>query len=479
MSKRHAASLLPKWHHEPSLLKLVKQPLSNTMVAHIAQKAVHVIRCKPDPATEPLTPPTTPGQDGKEIPLPPLDHFIKSVVRKSKCHVPTLLCTLVYLDRLKYRLPPRSTGSPSTRHRVFLATLIVAAKYLNDSSPMNKHWQKYAVHFNIQEIEVMERQLLALLDFDLRIDESELLEHFAPFLEREQVTWNTESFSFVPVSSDSIVQAQEGPREKRSRSCSSTASSTVECETEPKPSASAVNPLPTPPEPSSRRSSYTSSSRVLTPAYQTPVSVPLSRRDSSMSNMSFARRMSLGSRRGSWSPSLISTSHRLSHASSMDSFSSDSTTSSSGPQTPRDEDFALAMGAGSLQQASHLSPIASSPAAVANASCFDQTMNKVPALQPGKVDPQSVELAYLATITHSIDATGVADEFGQLQDTDMDDTTMRPLFKIQHRTAFELGRRTSDSSTDEIVFNGSRPNNLRRQQPYHDLHNSKRNGLVF
>ena len=40
-----------------------------------------------------------------------------------------------------------------------------------DSSPQNKHWQKYAVHFSLEEIEVMERQLLALLDFDLRIDE--------------------------------------------------------------------------------------------------------------------------------------------------------------------------------------------------------------------------------------------------------------------------------------------------------------------
>jgi G1/S-specific cyclin PLC1 len=38
-----------------------------------------------------------------------------------------------------------------TRHRVFLAALIVAAKYLNDSSPKNKYWNKYAGLFSLAE----------------------------------------------------------------------------------------------------------------------------------------------------------------------------------------------------------------------------------------------------------------------------------------------------------------------------------------
>lgn len=38
-----------------------------------------------------------------------------------------------------------------TRHRVFLAALIVAAKYLNDSSPKNKHWTRYAALFSQAE----------------------------------------------------------------------------------------------------------------------------------------------------------------------------------------------------------------------------------------------------------------------------------------------------------------------------------------
>lgn len=69
-----------------------------------------------------------------------------------------------------------------TRHRVFLATLIVAAKYLNDSGPKNVNWTKYARHFEMTEINLMEKQLLYLLDYDLRFDETEACRHFAPFM---------------------------------------------------------------------------------------------------------------------------------------------------------------------------------------------------------------------------------------------------------------------------------------------------------
>ena len=71
---------------------------------------------------------------------------------------------------------------PCTRHRVFLATLIAAAKYLNDSSPKNKHWAAFAQLFDPAEVNLMEKQLLFLLDYDLRFDQAEAIKHFAPFM---------------------------------------------------------------------------------------------------------------------------------------------------------------------------------------------------------------------------------------------------------------------------------------------------------
>ncbi|KAK0709959.1 hypothetical protein B0T26DRAFT_652254 [Lasiosphaeria miniovina] len=191
----------------------VYKAVDQRMIRYLADAAFNVIQCDPSMMPPPPTtdlrsrvasPPQTPppravrSEDGG---LPSLQEFITQLVISSNVQVPTLMSTLVYLNRLKSRLQPMAKGLRCTTHRIFLASLILAAKYLNDSSPKNKHWASYSnIHtsaysfgFTRTEVNLMEKQLLFLLDWDLRISEEDLyreLDHFLSPLRNEIRTRN-------------------------------------------------------------------------------------------------------------------------------------------------------------------------------------------------------------------------------------------------------------------------------------------------
>jgi G1/S-specific cyclin PLC1 len=156
---------------------MCKLPLSSRMIDYIAQQAMQVV---PNMAE---SDPNTPPQNHDSF--PPVSYYIKSVVARSRVQIPTfmptLVTSLVYLSRLQSRLPPEAKAVPSTAHRIFLATLILADKNLHDNAQWNWQWVQHSivpgyesVSFPIAEINLMERQLLYLLDWDVRVRPQDL-----------------------------------------------------------------------------------------------------------------------------------------------------------------------------------------------------------------------------------------------------------------------------------------------------------------
>ncbi len=160
-------------------------PVTQDMIHHLVNVTLQILPCESSKVvTQQLpTPPNSPPMY-KTRPLPSLMTFITKLVRYTNVYTGTLMSTIVYMNRLKERLPTDARGMPCTRHRIFLACLIIASKYFNDSSPKNKHWSKYTDGlFRNEDVNLMEKQLLMLLDWDLRVETSELTKVWRRFLE--------------------------------------------------------------------------------------------------------------------------------------------------------------------------------------------------------------------------------------------------------------------------------------------------------
>ena len=108
--------------------------------------------------------------------IPRLPDFIAYMVNLSQTLPMTLLAAMVFLERFRKNLPGKSSGAPETLHRVFLAALILANKVLFDVPLKNSHWAKLSASFySLDEINLMEKQFLSIIHYDLSLHDEDVV----------------------------------------------------------------------------------------------------------------------------------------------------------------------------------------------------------------------------------------------------------------------------------------------------------------
>lgn len=161
-----------------SLNRFLQTPVNTEMVQLLVTTTESVIRLSRHSYP---SPPNSPNAK-----VPSLEKFIMALITHSNVQTPTLMSALVFLCRLRDVLPPRSHGMETTHHRIFLGTLITAAKTLNDSSPLNKHWAHYTDGLlSVREVNTVEREILNSLQWNLSFSTKELYNVLSPLLYRD------------------------------------------------------------------------------------------------------------------------------------------------------------------------------------------------------------------------------------------------------------------------------------------------------
>ncbi|KZV62414.1 hypothetical protein PENSPDRAFT_591441 [Peniophora sp. CONT] len=172
----HAASLVDRAWHSPALLDLIEQPVTQPVLDHIVDTVVDTCCYARGRAQQA-------GKTMRQTNLSSITALVRNVVRRADVPMPVLLVTLAYLDRarqvlLRSDIPHLFIGSQEYAfERVFLGAVIAASKFTNDSCLRNVHWAVVSNMFGHRDVGRIEREFLAVLDFELGITESDVLAH--------------------------------------------------------------------------------------------------------------------------------------------------------------------------------------------------------------------------------------------------------------------------------------------------------------
>ncbi|KAG9318747.1 hypothetical protein JVU11DRAFT_846 [Chiua virens] len=167
----HQASLVDPALHSPALLELLDIKLSRPVLEYIIDSVI-------DTVDYAIGLPSSSRRGRSQSRRP--EHasfvtFVTDVLARAEVTIPTILVSLVYINRVKPHL--QIALEEWACERVFLGAVMVASKYLNDSTLKNVHWALCTGVFGKRDVGRIEREFLDVLDFELSVTEDDILSH--------------------------------------------------------------------------------------------------------------------------------------------------------------------------------------------------------------------------------------------------------------------------------------------------------------
>ncbi|KAI8977906.1 hypothetical protein BDB01DRAFT_844279 [Pilobolus umbonatus] len=107
--------------------------------------------------------------------LPDLIPFISLITEKCDIQAIHLIIALIYVQRFRKSLPEEYNAEPEAAHRIFVASLLVASKYVEDKSISAKQIVRATGDvWSIKEITRMELAFLRFLHWNLYVSREEI-----------------------------------------------------------------------------------------------------------------------------------------------------------------------------------------------------------------------------------------------------------------------------------------------------------------
>ena len=189
------------------------------------QNSATEVNCTGDKARRPVRQPSNSGMESTRSPgraqLFPVDRFciyVRSVLRATQVSHSVVVVALFYIYRLRVR-HPNLRGHIGSEYRLFLISLVLANKFLDDHTYTNKTWSSVS-RIPLSEISKMELQLWTGIGLSANVSETEFNDWATVLgqllrMRQSDIQWYewTESLSRMPSPAEAHISAHPSVRQ--------------------------------------------------------------------------------------------------------------------------------------------------------------------------------------------------------------------------------------------------------------------------